>query len=266
MYLDHYGLKEMPFHVTPDPRFLYLTPSHREALQHLRYGVAERKGFIVLVGEVGCGKTTLCRAFLEELDHDKVDTALILNPRLNETTLLRAILEELGEAPEGRDKLLSQLNRVLLDRIARRREILLFVDEAQNLSFQVLEQMRLLSNLETDKEKLLQIILIGQPELKAKLEEPRLRQLRQRILVYCELRPLSLPELESYVTHRLTLAGANGRPRFTPRALRAIHRTSRGIPRLVNHLCDKSLLSAYVRDTDVVSWWDVRRARREVLS
>ena len=267
MYLEFYGLKEMPFHVTPDPKFLYLSASHRDALQHLRYGIAERKGFIVLIGEVGCGKTTLCRTFLNELDHDRYDTALILNPRVNESGLLRSILEELGEQPQGKSKtdLMSQVNRVLLARIVKRREILLIIDEAQNLSFEVMEQLRLLSNLETDTQKLMQILLIGQPELKDRLADEKLRQLRQRILVHAELRPLTLGELTAYVQHRLTRAGANGRPAFTRWALRSIHRISGGIPRIANNLCDKSLLAAYVRNADEVTWWDVRRARSEVL-
>jgi general secretion pathway protein A len=268
MYLEFYGLKEMPFHITPDPKFLFLAPSHQEALQQLRYGLRERKGFLVLVGEVGCGKTTLCRTFLDELDHDRVDTALILNPRTNETGLLRAILEELGERVRGKGKaeLMGQLNEALLARIEKGRDILLIVDEAQNLSFEVMEQLRLLSNLETDKTKLLQILLIGQPELKERLEARQLRQLRQRILVYCELRPLSRAEMTEYIHHRLTLAGANGRPRFTSWALRSIHNASTGIPRLVNSLCDKAILSAYARDADEVNWFDARRARREVLT
>lgn len=267
MYLGFYGLTEMPFHITPDPKFLYLSASHREALQNLRYGVEERKGFIVLIGEVGCGKTTLCRTFLGGLDPARNDTALILNPRVTETGLLKALLEELGEKPKGKSKtdLMGQVNEVLLARITAGREILLIIDEAQNLTFEVLELVRLLSNLETDKQKLLQIILIGQPELKERLAAEELRQLRQRILVYCELRPLTLQELQDYVRHRLTLAGANGRPTFSRWALRAIHKISRGIPRVANNLCDKSLLAAYVRGSDEVSWWDVRRARREVL-
>jgi general secretion pathway protein A len=267
MYLGFYGLTEMPFHVTPDPKFLFLSASHRDALQHLRYGVSERKGFIVLVGEVGCGKTTLCRTFLNQLDHERYDTALILNSRVTETGLLKAILEELGEKPKGKSKtdLLGQVNQLLLDRIQAHREILLIIDEAQNLSFEVMEQVRLLSNLETDKQKLLQILLIGQPELKERLAAEELRQLRQRILVFCELRPLSIVELTSYVQHRLTLAGANGRPRFSKWALRSIHKISRGIPRIANNLCDKALLAAYVRGADEVGWWDVRRARKETL-
>ncbi|HYP17768.1 MAG TPA: AAA family ATPase [Opitutus sp.] len=265
MYQSYYGFKEMPFNITPDPRFLYLSPTHQEALQHLKYGIAERKGFIVLVGEVGCGKTTLCRRFLNELDPARYDTALILNPRVTETQMLKAILTELGETKLGRSQndLVAQMNRVLLDRIGRGRDIVLIIDEAQNLKFEVLEQIRLLSNFETDKQKLLQIVLMGQPELKEVLAQEELRQLRQRILVHYELHPLSAHDVQHYVQHRLTLAGATGRPHFTRCALRAIHRASHGIPRIVNNLCDKAMLAAFIRDSDEVSYWDVRRAVRD---
>jgi general secretion pathway protein A len=266
MYQAYYGFKEMPFNITPDPRFLYLSPTHQEALQHLKYGVAEKKGFIVLVGEVGCGKTTLCRRFLNELDPAHYDTALILNPRVTETQMLKAILTELGETKLARSQvdLVAQMNRVLLDRIGRGRDIVLIIDEAQNLKFDVLEQIRLLSNLETDKQKLLQIVLMGQPELKEVLGRDELRQLRQRILVHYELHPLSPNDVRHYIQHRLTLAGSTGRPSFTNWALRAVHRGSKGIPRIVNNVCDKALLSAFVRDSDEVTYWDVRRALREM--
>ncbi|MDP1581428.1 MAG: AAA family ATPase [Candidatus Didemnitutus sp.] len=266
MYQSYYGLTEMPFHITPDPKFLYLSQPHQEALQHLRYGVRERKGFILLVGEVGCGKTTLCRQFLTELDPAHYDTALILNPRLTETQMLKAILTELGETHLARSKndLVAQMNTVLLARIAAGREIVLIIDEAQNLSFEVFEQVRLLSNLETDKQKLLQIVLLGQPELKEKLAAEEMRQLRQRVLVHYELVPLTRDQTDHYIHHRLALAGSSGRPRFTPWALRHIHRSSRGIPRIINNLCDKSLLAAFCRDSDEVNYWDARRASREV--
>jgi general secretion pathway protein A len=255
----------MPFNITPDPRFLYLSPTHQEALQHLKYGVQERKGFIMLVGEVGCGKTTLCRRFLNELDPERFDTALVLNPRITETQMLKAILTELGETKLARSQsdLVAQVNRVLLERIGRGRDIVLIIDEAQNLSFEVLEQIRLLSNLETDKQKLLQIVLMGQPELKAVLAREELRQLRQRILVHYELHPLTADDMQHYIQHRLSLAGGSGRPSFTRWAIRAIHRGSQGIPRIVNNLCDKSMLAAYIRDSDEVNYWDVRRAIRE---
>ncbi len=267
MYQSYYGLTELPFHITPDPKFLYLSPTHQEALQHLKYGIFEKKGFIVLIGEVGCGKTTLCRQLLNDLEQDgRFDTALILNPSVNETQMLRAILTELGETPLHHDQpdLLGQLNRVLLDRIANGRDILLIIDEAQNLSFGVLEQIRLLSNLETDKHKLLQIVLMGQPELKDILARPELRQLRQRVLVHYELTQLTRSDLAHYIRHRLARAGSQGRPFFTPWALRAVYRHCRGIPRIANNLCDKAILSAFIRDSDEVSWWDVRRAIRDL--
>jgi general secretion pathway protein A len=267
MYQSYYGLTELPFHITPDPKFLYLSPTHQEALQHLKYGVFEKKGFIVLIGEVGCGKTTLCRQFLGDVEQDgRFDIALILNPSVNEAQMLRAILAELGEVPLHHEQpdLLGQLNRVLLDRIAKGRDILLIIDEAQNLSFGVLEQIRLLSNLETDKHKLLQIVLMGQPELKDILSRPELRQLRQRVLVHYELNPLTRGDLAHYIHHRLTRSGSQGRPWFTPWALRAIHRYSKGIPRVVNNLCDKALLAAFIRESDEVSWWDVRRAIKDL--
>lgn len=266
MYQSFYGFAELPFHITPDPKFLYLSETHQEALQHLKYGVTEKKGFIVLVGEVGCGKTTLCRRFLNELDPAKFDTALILNPRVTETQMLKAILTELREPNLARSKndLVAQVNKVLLERIASGREIVLIIDEAQNLSFEVFEQVRLLSNLETDKQKLLQIVLLGQPELKEKLAREELRQLRQRILVHYELRTFTLDEMRAYIQHRLSVSGGSGRPQFTSWAFRHIHKVSRGIPRIINNLCDKALLAAFIRESDEVNYWDARRASKEM--
>ena len=266
MYQGFFGLRELPFNITPDPRFLYLSPTHQEALRHLRYGVAEKKGFIVLVGEVGCGKTTLCRQFLNELEPARFDTALILNPRVTETQMLRAILTELGERKLARNQadLVAQVNRALLERISQGRDIVLIIDEAQNLSFEVFEQVRLLSNLETDKQKLLQIVLMGQTELKDRLAAEELRQLRQRILVHYELRPFTRDEMERYIHHRLTVSGSMGRPHFTPWALRHIFKASCGIPRIINNLCDKSLLSAFIRESDEVNYWDARRAAKDL--
>ncbi len=267
MYKDFFGFSEMPFHVTPNPRFLFLSPTHEEALQHLRYGIEDQKGFIVLTGEVGCGKTTLCRKLLEELEaREAVDTALLLNPRISETQLLRGIMKELGEESRARSKsdLLDKMNDCLLQRIDDGREIVLIIDEAQNLSFEVMEMLRLLSNLETYDRKLLQIILLGQPELNAKLREDRLRQFRQRVLVHYDLKPLKVDEVELYIRHRLSLAGSNGRPHFTARAVRSVAHHSLGIPRMVNNICDKALLSVYIRNGVEVNWWDVRRALKDI--
>lgn len=257
----------MPFHVTPNPRFLFLSPTHEEALQHLRYGIEDKKGFIVLTGEVGCGKTTLCRKLLEELEANEMcDTALLLNPRISETQLLKGIMKELGEESKARSKsdLLDKMNDVLLERIHQGREIVLIIDEAQNLSFEVMEMLRMLSNLETYDQKLLQIILMGQPELNIKLKEERLRQLRQRVLVHYDLKPLKPAEVQLYILHRLSLAGSNGQPQFTRHAIRKIAKGSLGIPRMINNLCDKSLLASFIRNGTNVNWWDARKALKDI--
>lgn len=264
MYQEFYGFREMPFNITPDPSFLFLSPTHQEALSNLRYGINEKKGFIVLTGEVGCGKTTLCRTLLNELDEKTHETILILNPRIDEEQLIVNILRELGErVPRNKADFTSRLNTALLKRIKAKKEIVMIIDEAQNLTFEVMEQVRLLSNLETDDRKLLQIILMGQPELKEKLREKRLRQLKQRVLVYYDLSALDRDETASYIQHRLTLAGGAGRPRFTSAALRKIFKQSKGTPRLINNLCDKSLLAAFIRNSDQVTYWDVRKAIKE---
>jgi len=266
MYQTFFGLREMPFNITPNPDFLFRSPTHEEALQHLRYGVNEKKGFIVLTGEVGCGKTTLSRALLSELDAETYDTALVLNTRLSETQLVKTILKELGVESKARSKsdLIDVLYATLLERIQQGRQIIVLIDEAQNLPVDVLEQVRLLSNLEADDQKLMQIILIGQPELDARLKEKSLRQLRQRILVYYRLRPLDLEETRRYIQHRLDQSGASGEPIITPRAIRLVHKRSGGIPRLINNLCDKAFLAAFVRERDLVRPREVRRAYREM--
>lgn len=267
MYQDYFGFSEMPFHVTPNPRFLYLSPTHEEALQHLRYGIEDKKGFIVLTGEVGCGKTTLCRKLLEELEsNDNCDIALLLNPRVSETQLLRGIMKELGSEVKARSKndLLDKMNDLLLEKIEQGRDIIVIIDEAQNLSFEVMEMLRMLSNLETYDQKLLQIILMGQPELNEKLREERLRQFRQRVLVHYDLKQLTPAEVQLYVLHRLSLAGSNGRPQFTPRAIKLIAKSSLGIPRMINNICDKALLSTFIRTGNEVNWWDVRKALKDI--
>jgi general secretion pathway protein A len=264
MYNQFYGFREPPFNITPDPRFLFFSDRHREAFEHLLFGIRQRKGFIQITGEVGAGKTTLCRAVLEELGPGFV-TALVLNPFLTSAQLLRTILTELGLTPH-RDRVaqLDQLNRFLLDELAAGRDVVLLIDEAQDLEGELLEQIRLLSNLETDQRKLLQIVLIGQPELREKLNDHRLRQLRQRITVRYHLEPLSRPELERYIRHRLQVAGGNGRPEFSSWALRSVFRYTGGVPRLINAVCDKALLAGFVAGVDVLDWRLVRRAIREL--
>ena len=265
MYDQFYGFREPPFNITPDPRFLFFSDRHREAYNHLLFGIRERKGFIQVTGEVGAGKTTLCRALLEELGPNYV-TALILNPFLNPTQLLRLVLIELGLQPGRADRVecLEMLNRFLLEQLAKGNDVVLLIDEAQDLAPELLEQVRLLSNLETDQRKLLQIVLIGQPELREKLNDRSLRQLRQRITVRYHLAPLSLPEVERYIHHRLQVVGANGRPAFTPWAIRSIFHYSGGIPRLINAVCDKALLAGFVAGTDLLTRKQVRRAIREL--
>jgi general secretion pathway protein A len=265
MYNQFYGFREPPFNITPDPRFLFFSDRHREAYNHILFGIRERKGFIQITGEVGAGKTTLCRALLDELGPNYV-TALILNPCLNPEQLLRTILKELGLQPGEADRAtcLEMLNTFLLEQLVQGNDVVLLIDEAQDLGTELLEQVRLLSNLETDQRKLLQIVLVGQPELRDKLNERGLRQLRQRITVRYHLTPLSRPEVEHYIHHRLQVVGANGRPAFTPWAVRSVFRYSGGIPRLVNAVCDKALLAGYVDGTDLLTWKQVRRAIREL--
>jgi general secretion pathway protein A len=266
MYLDFYGFREPPFSITPDPRFLYFSERHREALQHLLYGIRERKGFVQITGEVGAGKTTLCRAALEQLGPE-YKTALILNPVMSAPQLLRSILAELGIETSGRiDKVayLAQLNEFLLAQVPLGHVVVLLIDEAQGLSPELLEQVRLLSNLETDREKLLQIVLIGQPELREMLDDRMLRQLRQRITVRYHLDPLDRDETELYIHYRMQVAGSNGRPTFTPWAMRRIWRYSHGVPRLINAVCDTALLAGYVEGADQLGSRHVRRAVDEL--
>lgn len=264
MYNDFYGFREAPFNITPDPRFLFFSDRHREAYNHILFGLRERKGFIQITGEVGAGKTTVCRALLEDLG-PKYRTALILNPCLTGDQLLRTILIELGLEPsDDRVTALQRLNQYLLDQLAEGNDVVLLIDEAQDLSHDLLEQIRLLSNLETDQRKLLQIVLLGQPELREKLDDPRLRQLRQRITVRYHLAPLSRQEVEHYIQHRLQVVGANGRPSFSRWALGSIYRYSGGVPRLVNAVCDKALLCGYVEGDDHLTRRHVRRAVREL--
>jgi general secretion pathway protein A len=265
MYLEFYGLAEPPFSMTPDPRYLFLSRRHREAYEHILYGITQRKGFIQITGEVGAGKSTLCRAVLEALGAGYA-TALILNPVMTGIQLLRSILRELSLPDRGNDRvrLVERLNTFLLEKTRTGEDVVLFVDEAQDMSDDLLEEVRLLSNLETDDRKLLQIVLVGQPELRAKLDSPRLRQLRQRITVRYHLGALERDETEPYVLHRLRVAGADGRPSFTRPAIRGVYSYSRGVPRLVNAVCDATLLCGWVEGRDLLGWRQVRRAIGEL--
>jgi general secretion pathway protein A len=265
VYLEYYGLTEPPFDITPNPRFLFYSPKHREAFNHLLYGIRERKGFVQLTGEVGAGKTTLCRAILEQLEGHYA-TALILNPVMSPNELMKAIAIEFGLPVNGLDRLdtLAVINHFLLQQVERGQDTVLIIDEAQDLTDELLEQVRLLSNLETDNRKLLQIVLMGQPELRDKLNNPRLRQLRQRITVRYHLPPLTRYEVNQYVQHRLQVSGANGTPHFTAPALWRIYRYSQGIPRLVNAICDKALLAGYVSQQETIGYRTIGHAAREL--
>lgn len=251
MYLSYFNLKSHPFSITSDPSFLFFSKRHREAFDHLLFGIKNRLGFIEITGEIGCGKTTLCRALLNSLGSD-TKTAFIFNSSLTETQLLQTLLSDLGVDPSGKNRyeLFSELNRFLIEQLALGNNVVLIIDEAQNLSIRLLEQVRMLSNLETEKEKLIQIILAGQPELRDKLNEPALKQLRQRIAVRYHLGPLSREELGGYIQHRLAMAGSSeGRLEFTDDALDRIYAYTKGVPRLINIVCDKALLLSFVRET-----------------
>jgi general secretion pathway protein A len=265
MYCLFFGLQEKPFSITPDPRFLFLSPSHQEALGHLLYGIEERKGFITVTGEVGTGKTLLCRALLDRLG-GQVRTALIFNSFLSEIELLRSINEDFGITQGGatRKELIDLLNQYLLGEFSAGRNAVLIIDEAQNLASSVLEQIRMLSNLETERGKLLQIVLIGQPELREQLGRPALRQLNQRIALRYHIQPFTRQETEDYITHRLVVAGSHGGVKFSRRALSTIYRLSEGIPRKINLLCDRAMLSAYVHETNFISHTHVRQASSEL--
>jgi type II secretory pathway predicted ATPase ExeA len=248
MYRRFFGLRENPFNVNPDPRYIYLTRQIQEALAGLTYGIQNRKGFILLTGEVGTGKTTLLNRLLDWLHGQRVATAFIFNSRLDVNQLFDFMMAEFEIPCESREKsqVLMRLNHWLLERYRAGETAVLLVDEAQNLSSDLLEEIRLLTNLETTTEKLLQIVLAGQPELEEKLKTPHLRQLRQRITLRCHTSVLSLEETFGYIAERLRIAGANGEPIFSKEAIQTVHMYSRGIPRVVNLLCEHSLINAYV--------------------
>ncbi|MDX2495289.1 MAG: AAA family ATPase [Desulfuromusa sp.] len=255
MYKDYFGLKEEPFSIAPDPQFLYMSDRHREALAHLIYGMKADSGFVLLTGEVGTGKTTVCRCLLGQIPENS-EIAFILNPKLSVVELLATICDEFGISYPKESSSIKVYNDLiniyLLNAHSQGKKTVLIIDEAQNLSVDVLEQIRLLTNLETDKRKLLQVIMLGQPELNRMLDRSELRQLAQRVTARYHLEPLSRNEIESYLTYRLAVAGVE-RPLFPMPTVNKLYRLSGGVPRVINLLCDRALLGAYVKGLNVVS-------------
>jgi general secretion pathway protein A len=265
MYKNFYGLRENPFNVTSDPHFLYLSKRHKEAFSSLVYGVKERKGFIEITGEIGTGKTTLCRALLNELNSN-TKTAFILNPRLSEIQFLRAVIEDFGLSVKRNVKIdmIRALNEFLIDQLSSGHNVVLIIDEAQNLRNNILEEVRMLSNLETEKEKLFQIVLVGQPELKKKLSLPELAQLKQRIAIRYHIRPLDKDDIRGYIHHRLMVAGDHGDINFDEDAINQIYSYSSGVPRLINIVCDRAMLLGYVMETRSFGADIIRKAASEI--
>ena len=266
MYEQFYGLKEKPFEITPDPRFLYMSEKHREAYAHLTYALNETKGFTVITGEVGTGKTTLIQMMMARLDgHTR--TAHLFNPKLSTRDFFKYICHDLGLKTDGlvtKGELLTLLHNFLLECYARKERVVLIVDEAQTLSPRLLEEVRLLTNLETPKSKLLQVILMGQPELDQVLSDPRFRQLKQRISVRYNLKPLNRDETKEYIEKRLKVAGARDCHLFDEGAIREIHRRSSGIPRLINVLCDNALVTGYVEEKRVIDKGIIREVAKDM--
>lgn len=266
MYTKYYGFNEKPFTLTPNPRFIFLSSNHKEAFAHLLYGINNHYGFIELIGEVGTGKTTILRTLLNQLNDENYRSALIFNPCLTGVELLRSINHEFGlnSGSKYANELLAELNSFLLAENARGNTVVLVIDEAQNLSPGILEQLRLISNLETEDDKLIQIVLAGQPELSALLRMPQLRQLNQRIAVRYRLRSMSVNETRSYIHHRMTVGGETGGVTFSRTALKLIHLYSHGLPRLINNICDRALLIGYGDERRHISAGIVYKASREL--
>jgi general secretion pathway protein A len=265
MYKSFFKLRFLPFGSSPDPRFLYLMPQIRETLACLQYGIAARKGFVVMTGEVGTGKTTLLKAVLDTFCKERVSTAVVVNPLLDVIDFLEFVLTEFGITPATRTKsgMLIQLNHWLIKRFKAKAVCVIIVDEAQNLSWELLEEVRLLTNLETSSQKLLQIVLAGQPELEEKLRAPCVRQLRQRISIWCRTRQLTSQETQDYITERLRIAGAHN-PIFSAEVIQTVYAYSSGIPRLINLICDNALLSAYVEQVQPIPLRIVEEVCREL--
>jgi len=253
MYDKFYGFQEPPFNLTPNSRFFFESTKHAEALSTLIYAIKQRKGFVVITGEIGSGKTTVCRTLLNHVDN-RTETALITNTHLSGKDLLSTILEDLNVhyEPGSKSRLLTQLNHYLIEQLRRDKNVVLIIDEAQNLSPAVMEEVRMLSNLETESEKLIQIIFLGQPELKKKMALDRLEQLRQRIAVYYHLSPLDAVDTRKYILHRLKVASNSEQQFFTDEALDMVYEFSKGVPRLINQICDSALLSGYIYGTKMV--------------
>lgn len=253
MYNKFYGFIENPFNMTPNSRFFFASARHTEAISTLIYAIEQRKGFVVITGDIGSGKTTVCRALLNQLSA-QTETALITNTHISGRDLLCMVLEDLGieYQPGSKSRLLSQLNQYLIAQLRMDRNVVLIVDEAQNLTPSVLEEVRMLSNLETEHEKLIQIIFLGQPELKKKLANPRLEQLRQRIAVFYHLTPLNLEEAKEYIRHRLKIASNSDREYFTEGALDLICKFTNGVPRLLNQICDSALLTGFIAGVGLI--------------
>ncbi len=267
MYEEYFGLKESPFNITPDPRYIFFSKKHLEAFSSLLYGIETRKGFIAITGEIGAGKTTLCRVLLEELK-GRARTSIILNPNLSDSELLLSIVQDFGIQLTSRNKkeCFDSLNRFVLKEFHNGFNVVLIIDEAQDLKPRSLEQVRLLSNLETDSQKLIQIVLVGQPELRHTLNNPSLKQLRQRIGVWYHLTTLDQEEVFRYVEHRLKVAGwrEDISLLFDSSAINAIYEHTEGIPRLINVLCDRSLLAAYAKGTRTINTSIVEEAHSEL--
>src|SRR5580704_14643185 len=265
MYKSFFGLKENPFNVNPDPRFLFLTQQIEEALAGLMYGIRTRKGFITLTGEVGTGKTTLINRLLDWLHQQRTRTAFLFNSRMNTNQLFDFVLSEFDIVCESRTKSqqLMKLHQWLLERYRSGETAVLIVDEAQNLTYPVMEEIRLLTNLETSTDKLLQVVLSGQPELEEKLRLPQLRQLRQRIMLRCKTSALSKEQTHDYIVERLRIAGADGPPIFGPEAVAMVHKYSVGIPRVINLLCEHSLINAYVEQQRPITAKTVEEVAKE---
>lgn len=265
VYLDFYNLAEAPFSITPDPEFLFFSDTHQNAINKILYGIKSRMGFLLLVGEVGTGKTTICRSLLDSLTN-KAETVYIINPSLSGTELIASILDDLGidyQENASKKELINTLNQFLLS-TTNGKPVVIIIDDAQTMNIDALEDMRLLSNLETDKDKLLQILLVGQQELLNQLSQPEIRQLKQRVAITCRLKYLSRAEVDGYIARRLFVSGDKGHIRFNPNAIDLIYSVSNGIPRLINRICDYTLTAGYVSDAYDIKREHVKKAIREL--